>query len=103
MTGKRPNPHFRSPDPSGSRERPASPNRRGRALHILENLQLTLNHWLQLAALRYDPDPEIAARAGAVATFSSNFGNSGLAASRRDTNLVRGPFRDVPSGITGRN
>lgn len=57
----------RTPDPSGNRERPASQHRRGRALRLLENLQLTASDWQQVAALLYDPDPEISSRTGAIA------------------------------------
>jgi HEAT repeat protein len=72
----------RTPDPSGSHERPASQHRRKRALRLLENLQMTTTDWPQLAALLYDPEPEIAARAGAIALRVGDRRSQELAARR---------------------
>lgn len=57
----------RTPDPLGVNERPASLRRRRCALRLLEQLQLSSDDWQQVAALVHEVDPEIAARAGAIA------------------------------------
>jgi HEAT repeat protein len=57
----------RTPDPSGVNEQPSSRRRRRCALRLLEQLHLTADDWQRLAALVHDRDPEIRARAGAIA------------------------------------
>ena len=57
----------RTPDPSGFHERPQSQHRRRCALRLLECLQLRNEDWCEVAALLHDSDPEIAARAAAIA------------------------------------
>jgi hypothetical protein len=57
----------RTPDPSGIHERPQSQSRRRCALRLLESLQLRAEDWRQIGALLHDKDPEIAARASAIA------------------------------------
>lgn len=56
----------RTPDRSGSHERPQSQRRHRCALRLLESLQLVDQDWCQVAALLHDSDAEIAARAGAI-------------------------------------
>lgn len=57
----------RSPDPSGADETPRSRNRRRRALRLLEHLEFSSADWSRLAALLYERDAEIAARAAMIA------------------------------------
>jgi hypothetical protein len=57
----------RTPDPSGAGETTSSRSRRRSALRLLESMQLAAEDWGQLAALLHDRDPEVAARAGAIA------------------------------------
>jgi HEAT repeat protein len=57
----------RTPDPSGVNERPSSRRRRRCALRLLEQLHLSADDWQQIAALVHDRDPEIRARAAAIA------------------------------------
>jgi hypothetical protein len=57
----------RTPDPSGARETPSSRSRRRAALRLLESLRLLIEDWRKVAALLHDSDPEIAARAAAIA------------------------------------
>ena len=72
----------RTPDPSGSHERPQSQRRRRCALRLLEYLQLCNQDWCQVAALLHDSDPEIAARTGAIALAVADRGNKELAVER---------------------
>ena len=72
----------RTPDPSGSHERPQSQRRRRCALRLLEFLQLRNEDWCQVAALLHDGDLEIAARAGAIALAIADRGNKELAVKR---------------------
>lgn len=72
----------RSPEPSGTRETPSSRSRRRSVLRLLESLRLLAEDWPQIAALLYDRDPEIAARAGAVALAVGNLSNQQLAIKR---------------------
>jgi len=72
----------RTPDPSGSYERPQSQRRRRCALRLLECLQLCNEDWCKVAALLHDSDPEIAARAGAIALAVADRGNKALAVKR---------------------
>jgi hypothetical protein len=72
----------RTPDPSGFHERPQSQRRRRCALRLLECLQLCGEDWCQVAALLHDSDPEIAARAGAIALAVAGRENRGLAVRR---------------------
>lgn len=66
-------PHFalieaaRAPEPSGNRETPSSRSRRRSVLRLLESLRLVVEDWRKTAALLHDKDPEIAARACAIA------------------------------------
>jgi HEAT repeat protein len=57
----------RTPDPSGVHERPSSRRRRRCVLRLLEQLHLSAGDWQQVAALVHDRDPEIRARAAAIA------------------------------------
>lgn len=57
----------RTPDPSGTGERPSSRSRRRCALRLLRRLRLLPEDWQKLAALLRDSDAEIAARAGSIA------------------------------------
>lgn len=57
----------RTPEPSGTHERPSSRRRRRSALRILGRLQIEGHDWTKLGALLYDQDTEIAARAGIIA------------------------------------
>jgi hypothetical protein len=57
----------RTPEPSGSHESAPSRSRRRSVLRLLESLRLLTEDWHQIGALVYDRDPEIAARACAVA------------------------------------
>lgn len=81
-------PHFalidaaRSPEPSGVRETPSSRSRRRSVLRLLESLRLLAEDWPSIAALLYDSDPEIAARAGAVALAVGDLPSKKLAAKR---------------------
>jgi hypothetical protein len=72
----------RTPDPSGAKERPASRRRRRSALRLLESLRLSREDWRLLAALLHDGDPEIAARAGAIALAVADRGDKKLAVKR---------------------
>jgi len=72
----------RSPEPSGTRETPSSRSRRRSVLRLLESLRLLAEDWSQVAALLYDRDPEIAARAGAVALAVGDLPNKQLAVKR---------------------
>jgi HEAT repeat protein len=72
----------RTPDPSGSHERPQSQRRRRCALRLLECLQLCNEDWCQVTALLHDSDPEIAARAGAIALAVADRGDKELAVKR---------------------
>jgi hypothetical protein len=72
----------RTPDPSGSHERPQSRRPRRCALRLLECLQLFNEDWRQVAALLHDSDPEIAARAGAGALAVADRANKELAIQR---------------------
>jgi HEAT repeat protein len=72
----------RTPDPSGSNERPQSQRRRRCALRLLECLQLCNEDWCKVAALLHDSDPEIAARAGTIALAVTDRGNKELAVKR---------------------
>jgi hypothetical protein len=72
----------RTPDPSGAGERPTSKRRRRCALRLLESLQLGAEDWRNVAALLYDTDPEIAARAGAIALAVGDAGDKRLAIGR---------------------
>lgn len=67
---------------SGSHERPQSQGRRRCALRLLECLDLSNQDWCQVAALLHDSDPEIAARAGAIALAVADRGNKELAVKR---------------------
>lgn len=69
----------RTPDPSGANEQPPSRSRRRTALRLLGQLQLSIDDWQRVAALVHDSDPEIAARAGALAL---------AVAEERDKNLA---------------
>jgi len=57
----------RRPEPSGIREMPSSRSRRRSVLRLLESLRLFVEDWRKVAALLHDSDPEIAARACAIA------------------------------------
>jgi len=70
----------RTPDPSGVHERRQSQSRRRCALRLLESLQLRVEDWCQIAALLQDKDPEIAARAGAIALAVADRADRDLAA-----------------------
>ncbi len=72
----------RSPEPSGTRETPSSRSRRRSVLRLLESLQLLADDWTRIAALLYDRDPEIAARAGAIALRVGDLPNKHLAVKR---------------------
>jgi len=72
----------RTPNPSGSHERPQSQRRRRCALRLLECLDLSNADWCQVAALLHDNDPEITARAGAIALAAADRGNKELAVER---------------------
>jgi hypothetical protein len=51
-------------------------------LRLLECLQLCNEDWCKVAALLHDSDPEIAARAGAIALAVADRGNKELAVKR---------------------
>lgn len=72
----------RTPEPSGSRERPSSRSRRRSVLRLLESLRLLAEDWRQIGALVYDRDPEIAARACAVALAVADPSNQQSAVKR---------------------
>jgi hypothetical protein len=72
----------RSPDPSGARETPSSRSRRRSALRLLESLRLFTEDWRKVAALLHDNDPEIAARASAIALNLADRRNQELAVKR---------------------
>lgn len=72
----------RTPEPSGIDERPASERRRRCALRLLEPLRLEADDWRLLAALLYDKDREIAARAGAIALLVADERDKKLATRR---------------------
>jgi HEAT repeat protein len=72
----------RTPDPSGDHERPASQRRRRSALRLLEPLRLDAEDWRLLAALLYDKDREITARAGAIALVVADEEDKKLAVTR---------------------
>jgi hypothetical protein len=57
----------RMPDPSGADERASSRRQRRSALRLLEQLRLSADDWQRVAALVHDSDPEIRARAAAIA------------------------------------
>jgi HEAT repeat protein len=72
----------RTPDPSGANERASSRRRRRCALRLLEQLHLSADDWHQLAALVHDRDPEIRARAAAIALAVGNERDQKLAVKR---------------------
>ncbi len=72
----------RTPNPSGARETPSSRSRRRAALRLLESLRLLVEDWRKLAALLHDRDPEIAARAAAIALNLADRRNQELAVKR---------------------
>jgi hypothetical protein len=72
----------RTPDPSGANERQASRSRRKSALRLLGQLQLSVGDWQRVAALVHDSDPEISARAGALALAVADETDTRLAARR---------------------
>lgn len=57
----------RTPDPSGDKETPRSRNRRRSALRLLERVEFSSVDWSRLAALLYERDAEIGARAAMIA------------------------------------
>lgn len=69
----------RTPSPSGACETPSSRSRRRAALRLLESLRLWVEDWRKLAALLHDGDPEIAARAAAIALNLADRPNQELA------------------------
>jgi hypothetical protein len=69
----------RTPNPSGARETPSSRSRRRAALRLLESLRLLVEDWRKVAALLHDSDPEIAARAAAIALNLADRPNQELA------------------------
>jgi hypothetical protein len=69
----------RTPNPSGARETPSSRSRRRAALRLLESLRLLVEDWRKLAALLHDGDPEISARAAAIALSLADRPNQELA------------------------
>jgi hypothetical protein len=72
----------RTPDPSGVRETPSSRSRRRSALRLLESLRLLVEDWRKVAALLHDRDPEIAARAAAIALSLADREDKDLAVKR---------------------
>jgi hypothetical protein len=72
----------RTPNPSGAHETPSSRSRRRSALRLLESLRLLIEDWRKVAALLHDSDPEIAARAGAIALSLADRRNKELAIKR---------------------
>lgn len=72
----------RTPKPSGDHETPASRSLRRSALRLLESLPLLVQDWRQVAVLLHDSDPEIAARAAAIALAVADRENQELAAKR---------------------
>jgi hypothetical protein len=72
----------RTPDPSGNRETPLSRSRRRSALRLLESLRLLVEDWRKVGALLQDRDPEIAARAAAIALNLADRRNQELAVNR---------------------
>jgi hypothetical protein len=72
----------RTPNPSGARETPSSRSRRRSALRLLESMRLLVEDWRKVAALLYDSDPEIAARAGNIALNLADGRNRELAVKR---------------------
>jgi hypothetical protein len=72
----------RTPNPSGTRETPSSRTRRRAALRLLESLRLLVEDWRKVAALLHDSDPEIAARAAAIALNLADRPNQELAVKR---------------------
>jgi len=72
----------RTPNPSGAHETPSSRSRRRSALRLLESLRLLIEDWRNVAALLHDSDPEIAARAGAIALSLADRRNKELAIKR---------------------
>jgi hypothetical protein len=72
----------RTPNPSGAQETPSSRSRRRSALRLLESLRLLIEDWRKVAALLHDSDPEIAARAGAIALSLADRRNKELAIKR---------------------
>lgn len=72
----------RTPDPSGVNELPGSQRRRRSALRLLEPLHLDADDWRLLAALLYDRDREIRARAGAIALLVGSEPDKRVAAKR---------------------
>lgn len=72
----------RTPEPSGSRETPSSRSRRRSVLRLLESLRLFVEDWRKTAALLHDRDPEIAARACAIALAVADDQNKKVAIKR---------------------
>ena len=72
----------RTPDPSGANERASSRRRRRCALRLLEELRLSGHDWRQVAALVHDSDPEIRARAAAIALTVADERDQKLAVER---------------------
>ena len=72
----------RAPEPSGNRETPSSRSRRRSVLRLLESLRLVVEDWRKTAALLYDKDPEIAARACAIALAVADDQNKKVAVKR---------------------
>jgi hypothetical protein len=72
----------RTPHPAGARETPSSRSRRRAALRLLESLRLLAGDWRKVAGLLHDNDPEIAARAGAIALSLADRRNKELAVKR---------------------
>jgi hypothetical protein len=72
----------RTPNPSSARETPSSRSRRRSVLRLLESLRLLAGDGRKIAALLQDSDPEIAARAGAIALSLADRPNQELAVER---------------------
>jgi hypothetical protein len=72
----------RAPEPSGNRETPSSRSRRRSVLRLLESLRLFVQDWRKIAALLHDKDPEIAARACAIALAVADDRNKRFAVKR---------------------
>lgn len=72
----------RTPEPSGAHEAFSSLYRRRSALRLLESLRLLVEDWRRIAALLYDKDPEIAARACAIALAVADDRSKKLAVKR---------------------
>jgi hypothetical protein len=69
----------RTPNPSGARETLSSRSRRRAALRLLESRRLLVEDWHKVAALLHDGDPEISARAAAIALSLADRPNQELA------------------------